>query len=119
MFKAGTDDLRESHKFGLVELVHSKCYSLRSCGRNVHYSALTGSNLCYVRAHLPHLADLLTDDIHEVWDHADLLVVGNKDPEYRSVLDNAQDSKITVDLVRMDRKTRSKDRKSTRLNSSH
>src|SRR3546814_7774402 len=70
-FKAGTDDLRESPNVELVERLHGKGYSLRIFDRNVHYSVLTGSNLSYVRAHLPHLADLLTDYIHEVWDQAD------------------------------------------------
>src|SRR3546814_8642387 len=49
---------------------------------------------------LPHLADLLTDDIHEVWDHADLLVVGNKDPEYRSRSEERRVGKECVSTCR-------------------
>lgn len=100
-FKEGTDDLRESPNVEIAERLHGKGYKLRIYDRNVHYSALVGSNLSYVRTHLPHLADLLSDNIDEVCDESDLIVIGNRDKRYDDVVSRSPQDKSIVDLVRI------------------
>lgn len=101
-FKAGTDDLRESPLVELAERLHGKGFDLRIFDPNVHYQALTGANLHYVRAHIPHLSTLLAPDVESVLDHADVLVVGNKDAASLKAIELAKGKKPVIDLVRME-----------------
>jgi len=62
-FKEATDDLRESPLVTLAERLYGKGFEVKIVDRNVRYAALTGANLSHVRAHLPHLAHLICDDL--------------------------------------------------------
>lgn len=101
-FKAGTDDLRESPNVEIAERLHGKGYRLQIFDRNVHYSSLSGANLSYINAHLPHLRELLTDDMQAVVDDSDLIVVGNSDPAFREAVRTMAKGKTVVDLVRIE-----------------
>lgn len=76
-FKAGTDDLRESPLVILAETLLGRGYDLKIHDPGVRVAHLTGTNLAYVDRHLPHLAKLLDDDPHELYRHAELLIVGS------------------------------------------
>ena len=106
-FKSGTDDLRESPLVEVAERLYGKGYDLRIYDRNVRYAALTGSNLHYVRSHLPHLSALIVDDIAKVWDHAEIIVVGNADPEFKDAVNRATPGQTVVDFVRIQPSLRS------------
>ncbi|MEU1735089.1 nucleotide sugar dehydrogenase [Streptosporangium sp. NPDC020145] len=99
-FKPGTDDLRESPLVELAERLLGKGYDLRIYDANVTLSRLMGANREYIDGRLPHLGDLLTNSVEEVLAHADVCVVGCKDPAVLSALDNAGDRTI-IDLVRL------------------
>lgn len=75
-FKAGTDDLRESPLVMLAETLLGRGYDLKVYDPGVRTKQLMGTNRAFVDIHLPHLAALLVDDVHELYDHADLLVLG-------------------------------------------
>jgi GDP-mannose 6-dehydrogenase len=75
-FKAGTDDLRESPQVVLAETLLGRGFDLKIYDPGVRVSGLVGSNLSYVDRHLPHLAALLVDSPKELYDHAELLVLG-------------------------------------------
>jgi GDP-mannose 6-dehydrogenase len=81
-FKPGTDDLRESPLAKLAETLYGRGYELRIFDPHVRMRELMGSNLSYVDRHLPHLSALLVNDPEELFDHAQVLVVGS------GVLDN-------------------------------
>ncbi|MBB4039003.1 GDP-mannose 6-dehydrogenase [Microvirga flocculans] len=100
-FKPGTDDLRESPLVELAERLYGRGYDIRIYDPNIQVSKLTGANLQFVRAHLPHLASLLTDDINDVVDHAEALVLGNRDEAGR-IVDIVDDERPLIDLVRID-----------------
>jgi len=99
-FKPGTDDLRESPLVELCERLIGKGYSLRVHDANVSLSRLMGANREYVEQHLPHLRDVLTESVHDVMDHAEVVLVGSTDPAVVAALDHAGD-RIVVDLVRL------------------
>jgi GDP-mannose 6-dehydrogenase len=63
-------------------------------------SRLLGANREYIDGMLPHLGDLLCGSVDEVLDHADLCVVGTKDPVVLDALTRAGD-RIILDLVRL------------------
>ncbi len=75
-FKAGTDDLRESPQVRLAESLIGRGYDVRIYDPGVEAARLVGRNRSYVDQHLPHLAGLLVSDIEEIYEHAELLVLG-------------------------------------------
>lgn len=103
-FKAGTDDVRESPQVTLVELLIGKGYSVKIYDRNVKTATITGGNKEYLLNHIPHVSSLLTDHLDEVLEHADVLVVGNNDKEFISVIDEIGSDQKVIDLIRISEK---------------
>jgi GDP-mannose 6-dehydrogenase len=99
-FKPGTDDLRESPLVELAERLLGKGYDLRIYDANVSMSRLMGANREYIEARLPHLGQLLASSIDEVVEHADVYVVGCKDPAVLAALPPGGE-KTLIDLVRL------------------
>jgi GDP-mannose 6-dehydrogenase len=99
-FKPGTDDLRESPLVELAERLIGKGFDLKIYDSNVWLSRLTGANREFIQSKLPHLADLLTDSVDEVIEHAEVCVVGCKDPAVVAAVDS-QDERVIIDLVRL------------------
>ncbi|ATL25184.1 nucleotide sugar dehydrogenase [Streptomyces formicae] len=99
-FKPGTDDLRESPLVELAERLHGKGYDLRIHDANVSLSRLMGANREYIETRLPHLAQLMADTVDEVLAHAEVCLVGTKDPAVLSALPHGESPAI-VDLIRL------------------
>ncbi|MEX3102189.1 nucleotide sugar dehydrogenase [Streptomyces sp. ST1015] len=99
-FKPGTDDLRESPLVELAERLFGKGYDLKIYDANVSLSRLLGANREYIETRLPHLAQLLADSVEEVLDHAEVCLVGTRDPEVLAALPHGG-SPLIVDLVRL------------------
>lgn len=98
-FKAGTDDLRCSPIVDVVEQLLGKGFEMRIYDRNVKISELTGTNLDFIMAKIPHLQHFVTDDLDAVCRESDVLVVTNKEKEFADVL-TRYPGKIIIDLVR-------------------
>lgn len=99
-FKPGTDDLRESPLVELAERLVGKGYQLKIYDGNVALSRLMGANREYIDEHLPHLSELLVDSVEEVFDHAEVCVVGTTAPAVVEALGRAGDRPV-IDLVRI------------------
>ena len=99
-FKPGTDDLRESPLVELAERLLGKGYDLRIYDANVALSRLVGANREYIEGRLPHLGELLSNSVEDVLEHAEVCVVGCKDPAVLAALAEPGD-RIVVDLVRL------------------
>jgi len=105
-FKAGTDDLRESPMIEVIERLIGKGYDLRIFDRNVNLAALVGANREFISNRIPHISRLMVNGIDAVLDHAETIVIGNQDPEFRGVLGRLRDGQHLVDFVRItDRKS--------------
>lgn len=100
-FKAGTDDLRESPTVSLVEGLLGKGYRVRIYDRDVSLGALFGSNRAYIEREIPHVGSLMTDSLEDLIETSDVLVVANRDPEYRSVVERLRADQVLIDLVRI------------------
>lgn len=74
-FKSHSDDLRESPYVDLAETLLGKGYPVRIFDPLVNPAALIGSNRTYVESRLPHLHALLTDDLVDALDGADIAIV--------------------------------------------
>jgi len=99
-FKPGTDDLRESPLVELAERLLGKGYDLKIYDSNVALSRLMGANREYIEGRLPHLSDLLTNNVDEVFEHAEVCVVGSTEQVVVDALAEPGDRAV-VDLVRL------------------
>lgn len=100
-FKEGTDDLRYSPSVDLAEKLLGKGYSLKIYDKNVHISKLIGSNKSYIDEVLPHLSILITDNLGEAIEHADIVVLNHRNLDLENYLDALSKKKAVIDLVRV------------------
>ena len=100
-FKAGTDDLRESPMIEIIERLIGKGYDLRIFDKNVNLASLVGANKDFILNRIPHISRLMVNGIGEVLDHAETVVIGNKDPDFQNVLARLHDGQRLVDFVRI------------------
>ncbi len=101
-FKAGTDDLRESPMVELIERLIGKGYELRVYDRNVNLARLVGANRDFILERIPHIAALMVDDVGAAIEDADVVVIGNGDPEFGKIEGRLRPGQHVVDLVRTD-----------------
>jgi GDP-mannose 6-dehydrogenase len=101
-FKAGTDDLRESPVVELIERLLGKGYDLKIYDKNVNLASLIGANRDYILNRIPHISKLMMANAKGVLEHAETIVVGNSDPDFRDILngDLSPEQEI-IDLVRI------------------
>jgi GDP-mannose 6-dehydrogenase len=100
-FKAGTDDLRESPVIEVIERLVGKGYDLRIYDKNVNLASLVGANRDFILNRIPHISRLMVENIDSVLNHAQTVVIGNKDPEFRSVPERLHANQRLVDFVRI------------------
>jgi len=100
-FKAGTDDLRESPVIEVIERLIGKGYDLRIYDKNVNIASLVGANRDFILNHIPHISKLMVADIDAVLDHAQTIVIGNKDPDFTSIPERLRAGQLLVDFVRI------------------
>jgi GDP-mannose 6-dehydrogenase len=100
-FKAGTDDLRESPVIEVIERLLGKGYDLRIFDKNVNLSRLVGANRDFILNRIPHISRLMVNDIDAVLDHAETVVIGNKDPDFEGVPQRLRNGQVLVDFVRI------------------
>ena len=98
-FKAGTDDLRESPVMEVIERLLGKGYDIRLYDRYVNLARLVGANRDYILNHIPHLSQILEEELKTVLDHARVLVIGNHDPEFGAIAPRLRPDQIIIDLV--------------------
>ena len=100
-FKAGTDDLRESPVIEVIERLIGKGYDLRIYDRNVNIAALVGANRDFILNHIPHISRLMVPSIEAVLEHAQTVVVGNRDAEFSQIQGKLREDQCLVDFVRI------------------
>jgi len=98
-FKAGTDDVRESPMVAIVEGLLAKGVHVAIYDRCISLAGLVGANREYLSKHLPHITSLLRPSLDEVVDGAEVLVVGNSDPEFRHICDRLRSERVVIDLA--------------------
>jgi GDP-mannose 6-dehydrogenase len=100
-FKANTDDLRESPMVILAEALLGKGRTLRIYDDSVSLARLVGSNKQYLDEQIPHLSSLLSESIDEAIDRSEVIVVGNRSPQFAEALNQCRPEHIVIDLVRV------------------
>jgi GDP-mannose 6-dehydrogenase len=100
-FKAGTDDLRESPLIEVIERLIGKGYDLRIYDKNVNVASLVGANRDFILNRIPHISKLMVGDVNAVLNHAQTVVIGNKDPDFKAVPERLREGQFLVDFVRV------------------
>ena len=67
---------------GFQVIVHDKQVSLAN---------LQGANRAYIEATIPHISSLMVDDVDQILASCDVIVIGNKAPEYKDVFGKLRD----------------------------
>jgi len=98
-FKGGTDDLRSSPIVKVIEQILGKGFHIKIYDKYVNLSRLMGSNKSYIESKLPHINNLLIENINTVIHHANLIIIVNKE-EYLESL-NIPEDKYILDLTRI------------------
>jgi len=106
-FKAGTDDLRESPIVEVAERLIGKGHDVRLFDKNVSLAKLVGANKDYILHHIPHLAALMVESVQDLLDHAEVIIVGNGDPDFAKIVSTRTSNQHVVDLVRIGDETSS------------
>jgi GDP-mannose 6-dehydrogenase len=100
-FKHGTDDLRESSMVELAERLIGKGFDVKIHDANVNLSRLMGANRSFIDERLPHIGELLTDDVDSVLEHGEILIAGSRAPAVVDAIARAGSARLIIDLVRL------------------
>lgn len=100
-FKAETDDLRESPMVEVVETLIGKGYDIRIYDRNVHLAKLFGANKEFINKKIPHISNLMVENIGDILEHSELLIIGNKNKEFENTISRLDSKFIILDFVRI------------------
>jgi GDP-mannose 6-dehydrogenase len=100
-FKAGTDDLRESPMVTIIESLIGKGYKLMVYDANVNLAKLVGANREYIERHIEHISGLMTASLEQLVSFSEIIVVGNRSPEFQKVLPMLSERHCLIDLVRI------------------
>jgi len=100
-FKGGTDDLRESPIVEVIEAMLGKGFTVQIFDRHVSLAKLMGANKEYIEKEIPHISRLICGTVDELMAKSDVIVVSNRNPEFRDVLGRSKPGQVVVDLVRI------------------
>ena len=100
-FKAGTDDMRESPMVTMVETLIGKGKVIAIYDRHVSLGRILGANKDYIEHEIPHISQLMRSSIQEVIDCSEILIIGNKEEEFRSIENLLRHDQRVIDLVRL------------------
>ncbi len=98
-FKPNTDDLRESPHVALVEALLGKGRKVCIYDPNINFARLIGANRLFIDRSIPHVVDLLSDNIEEVVANCKCLVIANRDAHFEQIRDRIKPEQVIVDLV--------------------
>jgi GDP-mannose 6-dehydrogenase len=60
-----------------------------------------GANKQYIEREVPHISKLMRDTIDGVLADSDIVIIGNRAEEFRSVADRLRNDQQLIDLVRL------------------
>ncbi len=103
-FKDGTDDLRFSPALEVAERLLGKGYGVRIYDKNINISKLMGKNKNFLFEKLPHINEILQDDLDTFISSVEIIVVVNKGENISALNERVLGKKEVVDLVRVTEK---------------
>ncbi len=105
-FKSGTDDLRESPLVHLVKRLLGEGCQCRIWDADVVLGRVLGSNRLFIEETIPHIGSLLSSDVKEVMEHAEVLVIGTGALPAEKLTELLRPETVVIDLVNLERNRR-------------
>jgi len=105
-FKAATDDLRESPQVQLAKRLIGEGCKLRIWDDNVSLGRLIGSNRQYIDGVIPHIASLLSSDLTQVLREAEVVIIGTRGIDRKTLDSHLHPTHFVVDLVNLEKSRR-------------
>ena len=102
-FKAATDDLRESPQVQLVKRLIGEGCRLKIWDDNVSLGRLIGSNRQYIEEVIPHIGSLLSSDLNQVLEQAEVVVIGTRGIDRKQLDSQLRPNHVVVDLVNLEK----------------
>jgi len=105
-FKAATDDLRESPQVQLVKRLIGEGCQLKIWDDNVSLGRLIGSNRQYIEEVIPHIGSLLSSDLDQVLENAEVVIIGTRGIDRKRLESHLRAEHLVVDLVNLEKSRR-------------
>ena len=105
-FKAGTDDLRESPHVQLTKKLLGEGFHIRIWDPHVSLGQLVGSNRHFIEVVVPHIGMLLSTDLREVLETAEVVLIGNRLIDKDELSTYLRRDQIVIDLVNLEKPRR-------------
>jgi GDP-mannose 6-dehydrogenase len=105
-FKPGTDDLRESSLVNLVKRILGEGCQCRIYDEDVVLGRILGSNRQFIEDTIPHIGSLLSRDLKEVVEGAEVLLIGTKAVPADKLAAYLKPGTIVIDLVHLEKSRR-------------
>jgi GDP-mannose 6-dehydrogenase len=105
-FKAATDDLRESPQVQLVKRLIGEGCQVHIWDDNVSLGRLIGSNRQYIEEVIPHIGHLLNVNLQEVVNQAEVVVIGTRGIDQKTLDASLRPAHFVVDLVNLEKSRR-------------
>jgi GDP-mannose 6-dehydrogenase len=105
-FKPGTDDLRESSLVSLVKRLMGEGCQFRIFDEDVVLGRILGSNRQFIDDMIPHIGSLLSNDLREVVETAEILIIGTKAVSAEKINAFLRPDTLVVDLVHLEKAKR-------------
>jgi GDP-mannose 6-dehydrogenase len=85
----------------MIESLIGKGYQLAIYDRDVSLARLVGANKEYIEREIPHISSLMKESVAEVLAASDVVIVGNKNDEFKAIEAQLRPGQIVLDLVRI------------------
>src|SRR5438132_1223891 len=105
-FKAATDDLRESPQVQLVKRLLGEGRQIQIWDDNVSLGRLIGSNRQYIEDVIPHIGSLLSFNLEQVLENAEVVIVGTRGIDRDALRASLKPQQIVIDLVNLEKSRR-------------
>jgi GDP-mannose 6-dehydrogenase len=105
-FKAETDDLRESPHVVLTKKLLGEGLRIRIWDPQVSLGRLVGSNRRYIEEVIPHVGMLLSTDLQDVLEWAEVVLISTKSVTREMLCPYLHHDKIIVDVVNLEKSRR-------------
>jgi GDP-mannose 6-dehydrogenase len=102
-FKPGTDDLRESPLVNLVKRLLGEGCQCKIWDEDVVLGRVLGSNRQFIEETIPHIGSLLSHDLREVIESAEVLLIGTRAVPTEKLTMHLRPGTIVIDLVYLEK----------------
>ena len=99
-FKKDTDDIRNSPTVDLVKQLIGEGFKVLIYDKSLNLSEIIGTNKEYIEKNIPHIKDLISDDLKHVVNNSDVIVIAQKFNGLNEMINKYTNKKI-IDFVRI------------------